>query len=323
VRDIDRDTLSPPLRGYTVADVALHYRVSPDKVRNWIRRGGLFAINTAAAAAVEPPTPDPLPWSDPPGAEAYYGLADDIVRVIEPASEADPAALLVQALVAFGNVIGRGAHFEDEADRHHGNEFAVLVGKTSKARKGTSWGRIARLYREAEEQWAVDRVQSGLASGEGLIFAVRDAVTRQERIREQGQVRHEAVEADPGIEDKRLLVLEPEFANVLKHTERIGNTVSEILRNAWDGRDLSAMTKNSPARATGAHISLIGHVTSDELRLYLTETEMANGFGNRHLWIYADRSKRLPEGGRVDAEAWDGLRDALVPSRASGSARRR
>jgi hypothetical protein len=56
------------------------------------------------------------PWPDPPAAEAFYGLAGRIVRAIEPASEADPAALLVQTLVAFGNVIGRGAYFEVEAD---------------------------------------------------------------------------------------------------------------------------------------------------------------------------------------------------------------
>jgi hypothetical protein len=41
-------SLSTP-RGYTVADVARRYRVSPDKVRIWIRRGELPAINTAAA----------------------------------------------------------------------------------------------------------------------------------------------------------------------------------------------------------------------------------------------------------------------------------
>jgi hypothetical protein len=32
--------------GFTVADVARRYRVSPDKVRDWIRRGELLAINT-------------------------------------------------------------------------------------------------------------------------------------------------------------------------------------------------------------------------------------------------------------------------------------
>jgi Bifunctional DNA primase/polymerase, N-terminal len=289
------------------------------QVREWL--GIATAAESAESIIVDPP-----PWPDPPGEEAFHGLAGEIVRTIEPASEADPTALLVQSLVCFGNVIGRGAYFEVEADRHHGNEFVVLVGKTAKARKGTSWGQIYRLFREADEEWAAGCVASGASSGEGIIWAVRDPISKQEKIKEAGEVRYEAVVVDPGVADKRLLVYEAEFANVLKQTERQGNNLSAILRNAWDGRDLRSLTKNSPARATGAHIALVGHITADELRRYLTQTEMANGYGNRHLWICADRSKRLPEGGKVNPEAWGGLRNslaqALVLARSAGEVRR-
>jgi hypothetical protein len=274
----------------------------------------------------EAPSPDEAAWPRPPEEAAFYGLAGEIVRVIEPASEADPVALLAQTLVAFGNVIGRSAYFTVEADRHHGNEFLVLVGRTSKARKGTSWGRVNRLFVEVEEQWANDRVQTGLSSGEGLIWAVRDRILKRERVREHKQVRYEEVEADPGVTDKRLLVYEPEFANVLKQTERQGNTLSPIIRQGWDGHNLRTLVKNSPARATSPHISLIGHITTDELRRYLTLTESANGFANRHLFVCADRSKLLPEGGQVDAEAWEavrnGLADALHFARTAGQVSR-
>jgi hypothetical protein len=283
------------------------------KARQWLGIKG-----TVAAESADIPLPVEPPWPDPPGEEAFHGLPGRIVRTIEPASEAAPAALLVQTLVAFGNAIGRAAHFIVESDRHHANEFAVIVGKTSKARKGTSWARINRLYREAEEQWAGERIQTGLSSGEGLIWAVRDPITKREKIKEKGQVRYEEVESDPGIDDKRLLIVESEFAKVLKQTERQGNTLSTVLRLAWDGLDLGTLTKNSPARAEGAHVSLIGHITADELRRYLTVTETANGFGNRHLWICADRSKLLPEGGCVDGAAWDGLRAELVEALAFG-----
>jgi hypothetical protein len=275
------------------------------QVREWLRL-------TALASSREAVTPEPPAWPDPPGEEAFYGLAGRVVRTIEPASEADAAALLIQTLIAFGNVIGRGAHFTVEADRHYANESAVLVGRTAKARKGTSWGRIDRLYLGVEEQWAAERVQSGASSGEGIIWAVRDPITKQEKIKARGEpVRYESVEADPGIEDKRLLIYEPEYANVLKQAERQGNTLSVILRNAWDGRDLRSLTKNSPAKATGAHVSLLGHITSDELRRYLTETEMANGYGNRHLWLCVDRSKVLPDGGRLDSAAWEAVKGDL------------
>jgi transposase len=54
---------SDPVRGLTVADVARRYRVGEDKVRRWIARGELAAINTAAAFCGKPRwviTPDAL-----------------------------------------------------------------------------------------------------------------------------------------------------------------------------------------------------------------------------------------------------------------------
>jgi hypothetical protein len=289
------------------------------RVRDWL--GMADKAPTEIALPAEPP------WPDPPAEEAFHGLAGKIVRAIEPASEADPAALLVQVLVAFGNAAGRGAHFAVEGDRHHGNEFAVLVGKSSKARKGTSWGRVESVMQEADRAWATDQIETGLSSGEGLIWRVRDPITKRDRVKDRGgPVRYEEVEADPGIADKRLFVYEPEFANVLKQTERQGNTLSAVLRLAWDGKDLRSMVKNSPARATGALVSLIGHITAEELRRYLSRTETANGFANRILWVCVKRSKLLPEGGTLGRATLAGLQaqlgQALAFARSAGEVRR-
>lgn len=106
-----------------------------------------------------------------------------------------------------------------------------------------------------------------------------------------------------GSADKRLMVVESEFASILKQTERTGNTLSVILRNAWDGATLRSLTRNSPLKATAPHVSVIGHCTIEELRRYLTLTESANGFGNRFLWACARRSKLLPDGGNLDVDA--------------------
>lgn len=98
----------------------------------------------------QPPAPAgqpralPLPaapdgWPAPPGAAAYHGMPGQIVARIAPNTEADPAAILVQLLVCCGALIGQGAFFGVEATRHHPNEFAVLVGDSAKARKGSSF----------------------------------------------------------------------------------------------------------------------------------------------------------------------------------------
>jgi hypothetical protein len=49
----DRPPLKP-LRGLTVADLARRYRVGEDKIRGWIKRGELRALNTAGVRCGKP-----------------------------------------------------------------------------------------------------------------------------------------------------------------------------------------------------------------------------------------------------------------------------
>jgi hypothetical protein len=183
-------------------------------------------------------------WPDELRSEAFHGVAGELVRTIEPHSEADPAALLVQFLVGVGNVIGRQAHFLAEADRHFMNLFAVLVGQTAKGRKGTALGQIQRILAAVDPGWQNTRMMGGLASGEGLIWAVRDEIREHAPVREKGHVaRYEEVVSDEGEKDKRLLVAEPEFARVLQVAERESNTLSATIRQAWDTGNLRILTK--------------------------------------------------------------------------------
>lgn len=214
---------------------------------------------------------------------AYQGLIGEIVEVIEPHTESDPVAILGHALCMFGSVIGRSAHFRVEANRHYTNENAIFIGDTGKGRKGTGEGIVNELFTfnsSASHDWKTNRIKSGLSSGEGIIYHVRNET-----------------ENDAGIMDKRLYIREPEFGGVLRTLERNGNTLSALIRQAWDSGDLSLLTKNNPLTATGAHISIIGHITSQELKRYLYETEIFNGLANRFLWFCVRRSKLLPEGG--------------------------
>jgi hypothetical protein len=142
-----------------------------------------------------------------------------------------------------------------------------------------------------DSRWAAERVQSGLSSGEGLIWAVRDDSTDN-----TGPYL-------PGVKDKRLLFTESEFARVLQVGSRDTNVVSTVIRQAWDTGNLRIVNKNSPVVATGAHISIIGHITFEDLQANLKSTDAFNGFGNRFLWTLARRTRLLPEGGRLDEAA--------------------
>jgi hypothetical protein len=233
--------------------------------------------------------PAPAGWLAPPGPAAYHGLLGEIVSKLEPETEADPVAILTQLLVSFGAAVGRGAWYSVEATRHHPNEFLLLVGDSARARKGSSWDRVWRLISDADPT-ITQRILTGLTSGEGLVWAVRDST-----------------EQDPGARDPRLLAVEPEFASVLKSATREISTLSPTLRSAWDSRPLQLLTRTAPARATSAHISLIGHITQTELRHHTNTIELANGFMNRLLIIACRRTRLLPEGGNPDPLAGTGL----------------
>ncbi len=246
-------------------------------------------------AELKPQTSIKLEYPSPLNEAAFHGLAGEIVKAIEPHSEADSVALLINLLTGFGNVIGCGSWFMVGTDRHLFKVFAVLVGETSKGRKGTSWQTIFKLFEEVDPEWAGDRIQTGLSSGEGLIYHVRDEIYKKVLNKKTGIL--EEVLVDGGIEDKRLFVIEGELSQTLKVLSREGNTLSPVIRNAWDTGKLQTLTKNSPIKATGAHVSIIGHITKSELLRALNEIETGNGFANRFLWFCVRRSKCLPFGG--------------------------
>jgi hypothetical protein len=234
------------------------------------------------------------PWPAAPAEAVFHGPAGEFVLRTDPHTESHPMALLSQFLVAFGTATGRHAHYAVEASRHHGNEFVVLVGPTSKGRKGSSWDHVEALMRDIDAGFAEHCIASGMSSGEGLIAEVADAS-----------------EDKLPVGEKRRLVVESEFAQVMKVLAREGNTLSPVIRNAWDGKTLQTMAKNSPLRATGAHIGIVGHITKQELLRHITATELANGFFNRFMVLAVQRSKTLPFGGRLNGDDLDRVREQV------------
>jgi len=265
-----------------------------DEVRTVVRN-----IGRLHASGQEDDPETPLAGVTPPrplGPPAYYGLAGDVVRAIKDDTEADPAGLLLQLLVAYGNAVGHIPYMQVGADRHHLNEFVLLVGSTGKGRKGTSWSFVKAVMVTADSDWVQKNIKGGLSSGEGLIHHIRDESTTVVKVKTGGAGMREVV--DPGVPDKRLLVFESEFASPLRILEREGNTLSALVRQAWDGDTLSVLTKHSPSRATNPHVSIVGHVTREELVRRVRQTEISNGFLNRFAMVRVSRSNILPFGGR-------------------------
>jgi hypothetical protein len=253
------------------------------------------AVRKLRPAVAEPAASLRTAWPELDPA-ALHGLAGEFVDLVLPHTEADPVALLVQFHASFGNALGSGPHFTVEGDRHGGNLYACLVGDTASGRKGTSAGRVRKLFELVDSDWATERNRSGVSTGEGLAFLLRDGS-------EDG--------SDPGVDDKRLMIYEPEFARVLGVMDRQGNTLSPILRDLWDGgstRTLGILTKGASTRVTGGHLSLVAHITKDELLRTMSGTEASNGFGNRFAWFVVRRSKLLPDGGAdLPWPAWNRL----------------
>jgi hypothetical protein len=257
-----------------------------------------------SGARVEQNTPSVFqnlaPYPAPLGEDAYYGIAGRFVHLVEPHTEADPSFMLIQFLAYAGNIMGRRAFVWAGADRHYSNIFICGVGPTSSGRKGSAAGPCQLFFKDVDEDW-VKAIQSGLSSGEGLIWCVRDPIYRREKV-SQGKgkpAEYDDVLIDPGVADKRLLVQQSEFFGALQAMRRTGNNLSPTMRDAFDKGHLNSMIKNSPAKATDAHITIVGNITKEELLRGMLIDEMDNGFANRFLWVCSRRSKCLPEGGRM------------------------
>jgi len=208
--------------------------------------------------------------------EAFYGLAGEIVAAIEPHSEADPAALLLTLLAGFGALVGPGPHALADAAEHPARIWPQIVGDTAKARKGSSWSQVRRVLSAADQAFVTDRVLAGFGSGEALVDAVS------------------------GDQDRRLLVVESEYARILAVCKREGSTLPALQRQAWDGGRLQVRSRAGTAVADGAHIVIVGHITRAELLARMAESDTLGGSLNRFLIVAARRSKLLPSGGALD-----------------------
>lgn len=220
----------------------------------------------------------------------YYGIAADVVATACMNSEAAPMSVYITFLTAAAALLGHKRYLQIGETKHYARIFSALVGASSRGRKGTSFYPVERIIRRAEflfgaQYGQVYQINSlniasgGLSSSEGLI----------ERIKDTDVTNHSVIE-----DDKRLLVVEEELANVLKVIKRDGSTLSATLRRAWDGGDLAPITKHNQIKASNPHINVLSHITHFELKCLMGESDLHNGLSNRFLWACVRRLKKVP-----------------------------
>ena len=219
--------------------------------------------------------------------DAYHGPVGDYVQAAAPHTEADPAAVLVQLLAGVGALANCGPYVLAGNDRHPAALFVAIAGATSSGAKGTSWS-VARMpLAVIDPDFTAHRILGGFGSGEVLIETL----------------------AGTGDEDRprdtRLLIHEGELGAILRVAGRPESTLGQRLRDAWDGRRLASRTRGRgtvEVLAGDYHLAAVAHITPEELRATLADTDTYGGTVNRLLWIGSRRARLLPDGGNVPDE---------------------
>ncbi len=230
---------------------------------------------------------NPPPMLDESG---FYGILKDVADISTRDSEASRVAVCANFIGTFAAMVGRGA-FQPIGDGVcHCRPFFLLVGRTGKARKGTSEYTVRRIFNDAEQLLHDDyptlkRHEGGLSTGEGLGWSIRDRVEDDD---------NDKTKDEGGTDDKRLYVVEAEFAGAMAAASREKNTLSATIRTCWDGKAISPLVKNALWSTTDPHIVINGHITAAELIAKMSDVDAQSGFLNRFVILHIVRPKLVP-----------------------------
>jgi hypothetical protein len=229
---------------------------------------------------------------------ALHGTLGHMAEAACSNSEAVPASVAIHVLARFAATLGRTAYIEIGDHKRHLRMFSLIVGPTSKGRKGTSSEMPNKLFDVVHRDYLsragflpLEKL-TALSTGEGVIQKVRDPFSWT-----TGDKEHH----DPGVIDKRLLCDISEFAGVLAQGRREGATLSTVLRDAFDGVDLTTPSATAFRRASNTHICVVGSVPETEIVKSLNDIEKTNGFANRFPMFYSARTKIVPSPKPTDA----------------------
>jgi hypothetical protein len=242
--------------------------------------------------------------------EMFHGPIGEFALAAGEHTEADPVGIMAQAMAMFGVAANRGPHILAGDVPHPAALYVLIIGATAKGAKGTSGAVARKLIGHVDPDLLANRQFGGFGSGEAIIAELAPPTDDENRSR-----------------DTRALVFEPEFGGLLNAAGRQNATVSETVRNAWDGARLQNRTRGTGKLvATDYHLGAIGHITAAELGATLTKTDIYGGLLNRWLLFWVERGKLHPDGGNVPPDLYVNygrrLRANLETSRRVGAVKR-
>ena len=261
---------------------------------------GAAAVRSIVQSRIAPMDDDllnPPPIMDIAG---FHGILKEVVDIATKTSEASKVAVAANFIGTFSAMIGRGAFQHIGDGVCHARPFFLLVGRTGKARKGTSEFTVRRIFNAVEQILHEDypslrRHEGGLSTGEGLGWAIRDRVENDDG----GD--------NGGTDDKRLYCVEAEFAGAMAAASREKNTLSATIRTAWDGKTIAPLVKNAAWAATDPQIVISGHITAAELLARMKDVDALSGFLNRFVILHIVRPKLVALPRRTPDDAVNSL----------------
>ena len=263
-----------------------------------------------------PTLAETVPWPNPIADAGMYGIAGEFVRLVSPHTEADPNIILLAFLTYAGNILGRQYFMMTGSDHHCGNMYLCTVGATGVGRKGSAISVVETFFRKfyggaGNSTPGLAHRLDGISTGEGVIWEIHDRIMKRELNKHTKNF--EDVISEEEVKDKRLLIYLSEFHQCISAMRRQDSILSSIFRQAWDRDIISSPAKTSPAHASGAHVSIIGCITKEELLRQTDAADAENGTLNRFIFACSRRSKLLPSGGKFSKLAhsseWQNLRD--------------
>ncbi|MDD5272599.1 MAG: DUF3987 domain-containing protein [Methylovulum sp.] len=204
----------------------------------------------------------------------FYGFVGELARIGVQGKGLNRVAVSAAFLSFLGANIGRDTFLMVGDTVHHPRLFTLHIGRSGQGGKGDSQQLTHRIRKRIELTHSGLLGQShsgGLSSREGLAGLIHDG---------HGE--------NKAIDDKRLWVIESEFANVLHQGRRDGNTLSTALRDAWDGSDIKPATKKFTAVSSAPHIGIHANITPSELKGLSSSRDIHNGFFNRFLMVFSE-----------------------------------